>query len=469
MRTEDNPDSKLIAGVPEWGIEPVPPALRRFGVFDGWVLWFNLGVSLLLPIVAAFLVPGLSFVRAAVAILVGAAIGNLMLGYAGRIGAATGAPAMVLYRASLGRAGSYGPTVLNVAQNIGWGAFELIVIGTAASAVSKRIFGFPARPMWTILFGAIVTLMAVGGPLVVVREWLRRYAVWMVLAASIYLTIYVLTTVPFAALVHARGQGMPFWQGVDLVVAMPISWLPLAADYTRFARSRNVAFAGTGIGYGIAQAWFYFLGVLLILSKVAPNLADAGAFVVAVLAVPLGVIVMTALAIGEVDKPFANTYSAAVSVQNALPRLGQRKLSIIIGAVCTALAVFVPLAQYQNFLLLIGAVFVPLFGVQAAHYAIVRRGYREDDLYGPLPDVRLWGCIAWLCGFVAYNWLNPGTVSWWVSAMKWMFTTVGAPATGTASAPWLSASIASFVVAFGIEAALALRPAARRATPASSR
>jgi putative hydroxymethylpyrimidine transporter CytX len=311
--------------------------------------------------------------------------------------------------------------------------------------------------------------MAVGGPLVVVREWLRRYAVWLVLAASLYLTVYVLTTVPFGTFIHARGHGMPFWQGVDLVVAMPISWLPLAADYTRFARSRSVAFAGTGIGYGIAQAWFYLLGVLLILSKVAPNLNDAGAFVSAVLAVPLGVVAMAVLAIGEVDKPFANTYSASVSVQNASPRLGQRRLSVIIGAVCTALAVFVPLAQYQNFLLLIGAVFVPLFGVQAAHYAVVRRGYGSEEMYGPLPVVRVWGCVAWLCGFVAYNWLNPGTVSWWVSGMKSMFTAVGAPATGVASAPWLSASIASFVVAFVLEAALALTPAARRATPASVR
>jgi purine-cytosine permease-like protein len=242
---------------------------------------------------------------------------------------------------------------------------------------------------------------------------------------------------------------------------MPFSWLPLAADYTRFARSRNVAFAGTGVGYGIAQAWFYLLGVLLILSKVAPNLNDAGAFVVAVLAVPLGVIVMTALAVGEVDKPFANTYSAAVSVQNAAPRLGQRKLAIIIGAACTGLAVLLPLAQYYNFLLLIGAVFVPLFGVQAAHYAIVRRGYTIDELYGDVPGVRIWGAVAWLAGFTAYNWLNPGSVYWWKAAMGWLF--------GTTSTPWLSASITSFVVAFAIEAALVLRPGARRATPASVR
>ncbi len=444
---------KLILGVPEWGVDPVPPELRKFGVLDGWVLWFNLGISLLLPIVAAFLVPGLSFWGAVAAIVVGAAIGNLMLGYAGRIGAATGAPAMVLYRPSLGRAGSYGPTVLNVAQNIGWASFELIVIGSAAAAVSKRIFGFEARWAWTILFGAVVTLMAVGGPLVVVREWLRRYAIWLVLAASIYLTVYVVTAVPLHVFTNAHGHGMPFWQGVDLVVAMPISWIALAADYTRFGRSARASFAGTGIGYGIAQTWFYLLGVLLVVSKLGGNLADHNVFIAAVIAVPLGVLAMAVLAIGEVDKPFANVYSAAVSIQNGAPKVSQRRLSWIVGSVCTVLAVLIPLAQYQNFLLLIGAVFVPLFGVQAAHYAVVRRGYTDDELYGPVPGVRAWGCAAWLAGFAVYNWLNPGTVGWWLSAIKWVFGSVlHAPFPGTANVPWLSASIASFVVAFVLQA-----------------
>jgi putative hydroxymethylpyrimidine transporter CytX len=451
---EDN----LIAGVPEWGIEPVPPQLRRFGPFDAFVLWFNLGISLLLPIVAAFLVPGLSFWEAALATLVGVVIGNLMLGYAGRIGAATGAPAMVLYRPSLGQGGSYAATVLNVLQNVGWGAFELIVIGSAAAAISRRLFGVEIRWAWTILFGAIVTLMAVGGPLLVVREWLRRYAIWMVLAASIYLTGYVLAAGRFGLIVHAHGHGMPFWQGVDLVVAMPISWIALAADYTRFGRSARSSFAGAGIGYGMAQTWFYLLGVFLILSKVAPNLADTNAFIAAVVGVPIGVLVMAILAIGEVDKPFANVYSASVSVQNGLPQIGQRRLSVIVGAVCTAIAVVVPLAQYQNFLLLVGAVFVPLFGVQAAHYIVVRRGYSHDDLYGAMPRVRVWGCVCWLAGFAAYNWLNPGTVTWWLNTMKWVFhTMLHAPFPGTASTPWLSASIASFLIAFVLQAAQAVK------------
>lgn len=441
-----------------WGIDPVPQAMRRLGTFDTAALWGNLGISLLLPIVAAFMIPGLSFTRALLAIAVGVVIGNLMLGYAARMGAETGAPAMVLYRPALGRQGSYAPTVLNVLQNIGWGSFELLIIGTAAAAISERALGVSLRPVWTIAFGVLVTLMAFGGPLVVVRRWISRYAVWLVAASTIYLTVYVLTSVDLSTFLDARGDGsLPFWQGVDLVVAMPISWIPLAADYTRFARTPRGAFAGTAIGYGIAHAWFYILGVLLVISNIASNPADPNGFVGAVLAVPAGLLALAILAVDESDEAFANIYSASVSVQNALPQLSQRKLSIAIGAICTVVATLVPLVQYENFLLLIGAVFVPLFGVLVAHHRVVRRGYSTEEIYGTTRSVRPWAVGAWVVGFLVYNWLNPGTVGWWVSAMRWLLGDVaGLPFPLSAKVPWLGASIAAFVVAVVVQGAEAL-------------
>jgi len=450
MRTDRERGASLRNDTPEWGIEPVPPSLRQLGTFDTAALWGNLGISLLLPIVAAFLVPGLSFAQASLAILVGVVVGNLMLAYAGRIGAATGAPGMVLYRPSLGRTGSYLPTLLNVLQNIGWGAFELLIIGTAAAAITERAFGVGARWAWTLGFGVVVTLMAVGGPLLVVRRWIRRYALWLVLASTIYLTVYVLTAVPFRTFLDADGDGSgSFWGGVDLVVSMPISWIPLVADYTRFSSSRRAGFVGTGIGYAIAHAWFYFLGVMLILSDIASNPADPTGFVTAVLAVPAGIVALGILAVDETDEAFANIYSASVSVQNAFPHWSQRRLSIAIGAVCTFIAVVVPLVQYENFLLLIGAVFVPLFGVLAAHYAVVRRGYSTDDLYEGSRGIKPWGCVAWVAGFLAYNWVNPGTVTWWISARNWVFDLVGAPTAPT----WLGASLFAFALAFGLQSA----------------
>ena len=59
---------------------------------------------------------------------------------------------------------------------------------------------------------------------------------------------------------------MPFWVGVDLVIAMPISWLPLVADYNRFARKPAPAFWGTFLGYLLTNVWFYALGAMVFLA-----------------------------------------------------------------------------------------------------------------------------------------------------------------------------------------------------------
>ena len=75
-----------------WGIEPVPERLRVLGGFDLGLLWANLGVSLLVIVAGAILVPALSLPTALVAIAVGCLIGNLMLAVAAAIGAQAGVP-----------------------------------------------------------------------------------------------------------------------------------------------------------------------------------------------------------------------------------------------------------------------------------------------------------------------------------------------------------------------------------------
>src|SRR6185437_11304400 len=90
---------------PSWGIEPVPERLRVLGVLDGFLLWANLSVSLLVIVAGAFLVLpasqgglALSLPLALGAICAAAVVGNLMLGAAGYIGADARVPAMVLLR-----------------------------------------------------------------------------------------------------------------------------------------------------------------------------------------------------------------------------------------------------------------------------------------------------------------------------------------------------------------------------------
>jgi nucleobase:cation symporter-1, NCS1 family len=150
---------------PAWGIEPVPERLRVLRLADGLLLWGNFGVSLLVIVAGALLVPALSLRQALLAIVVASVVGCALLGIAAAIGTDARVPAMVLMRAPLGQRGSYLATALNVVQCLGWSVYELIIIATASAALSDRVFGFRATWLWTLLFGGVAVALGWLAPL----------------------------------------------------------------------------------------------------------------------------------------------------------------------------------------------------------------------------------------------------------------------------------------------------------------
>jgi NCS1 family nucleobase:cation symporter-1 len=426
---------------PSWGIDPVPERLRVLGLVDTLLLWGNLSVSLLVIVLGAYLVPALTLRDALLVILVGGLAGCLLLGLAGMIGADARVPGMVLLRAPLGRRGSYGPSVLNIAQNLGWSTFELIIISTAAAALSKRVFGFEQRWIWAIVFGVVSVALGMLGPIGFVRRYMRRFAAYAVALSIGYLTWWVLDKSNLHAFWRApAGGGMSFGQGVDLVIGSIVSWTPLAADYTRFARNRRTAFWGTGVGYLVPTFWCFGIGCLLVLARHIDAPEQIPAAVAAGSAT--AVLVLLALTIDESDEAFADIYSTAVSIQNVLPEAPQRLLIAIVGAVATVGAIVIDLRNYQTFLLLLGSVFVPLFGVLLADWLLRGAHYSARDVFDG-PAVRPLQIAAWVVGFALYQWLSPVGPAWWTDA-------VAHTSPGHAG---YTASLPSFVAAFLLAAA----------------
>src|SRR4051812_2648620 len=165
----------LLERTGDFGIRPIPPEYRALGLWDSFVLWADLGVSFLVMVVGMFLVPGLGLGQALLAILVGAVIGNALLGLGAIIGSDTGVPTMVLLRAPLGVRGSYLPTVLNIIQLIGWAALEVIVMAQALDVLLGRLFGAPRLyPVWVLLFTILTAYLALAGPITVTRQYLEK-------------------------------------------------------------------------------------------------------------------------------------------------------------------------------------------------------------------------------------------------------------------------------------------------------
>ncbi len=429
---------------PNWGIEPVPERLRLLGTFDGFLLWANLSVSLLVIVAGAFLVLpasefglGLSLPIALAAIVAAAVVGNLLLGLAGGIGADARVPAMVLLRAPLGRRGSYLPTGLNILQCLGWSVFELIVIATGASALSREIFGVGGVAFWKLLFGVIATLLAFLGPVGFVRRYVRKFAVWIVIASLLYLSWWSLHGQQPVALWHRSGSHA-FWPGFDLVLASIVSWTPLAADYTRFSRSRRAGFWGAGLGYFAPTIPLFALGAVIAMSR---HISDAPGLLTAIAAGgAASLLALLALTVDESDEAFANVYSGAVSLQNLVPRVPQRLLVAATAALATVGALLIDLRNYQPFLYLLGSFFVPLFAVLLADWVLRGCHYTRAEVFEG-PAVRVEMIVAWLAGFCVYQWLYPQGPGWWTDVVA---------RTHPHALPWGGASLPSFAVAFGL-------------------
>ncbi len=421
---------------PSWGIEPVPDRLRVLGGVDLTLLWLNLGVSLLVLVLPAYF--DLSLGKALLATVVGGLIGNAILAAAGMIGADGRVPTMVLQRAPLGHRGSYLATGLNVAQCLGWAVFELIVIAKAASLLSDTFLGFKATWFWTILFGAIATALALAGPISFVRKYIRKVAIWAVAASIAYLTWWILDGSGGHHIWSSAGHHGSFWAAVDIVIAVTVSWAPLVADYTRFARSRRTAFWGVGVGYLLPTLFQFGFGSVLVLSRgVDPDhpelilTAIAGGGAAAALA-------LLALTVDESDEAFANVYSAAISVQNIATGVPQRFLIAGVAAVATGGALVIDLRQYQTFLYLLGSFFVPLVGVLLADWLLSGARYTSDRFFAA-PAFRPAQIAAWLAGFGLYQWLLPQGPSWWLDLIHHDTPAVN-----------VTASVPSFAASFGL-------------------
>ncbi|MGH3238740.1 MAG: purine-cytosine permease family protein [Spirillospora sp.] len=420
------------------------PAPKVLGFWDQSAFWANLGVSLL-AFSGAYTVlapgadgrPTLSIMAGIVAMAVGTILGGLMLGLAAVPGARTGQPAMVLLRGLFGARLSYAPTILNIAQLVGWGTFELIVIADAA----RELWDGVPRWGYVVAAGAVTTVLTIW-PLGSVRL-LRRYVTVAVAIALVYFYVQLLRE-PLPDLTQGSWGG--FWIGADAALAVSISWVPVAADYTRHSRTERSAFGAAAVGYSVTQIVAYVLG-LLALAIVA---GDTTKVFDPFLNVTLGVVFFAVFVLREADQSFADTYSTAVSIQNLVPRADRRVLSVALGVIITVLALVLDIGDYAGFLSLIGSVFVPMLGVLAADFFLGRRRRHRRDGSGQVDgwDVSRtapsrWGMIvAWAAGFVVYQLINPGTVSRWAGFWEDIRDVLHfGPQT------WMSASLLSFLAA----------------------
>ena len=382
-------------------LAPVSPDRRVFQWHDHASLWFSLGVGLLVMQVGAYLMPALGTKEALIAIVAGSIVGAGLLGWVAKLGCDSGLASAGLMHAVYGRTFASLPIILNIVQLVGWGTFELVVMRDATVAIGQQS-GSMAGAHWpvlaTLLWGGVVMLLISGSMVQLVRKVIARVALPLVVLSLLWLSWQFLSLAQaqgFDALWNRQGAGgMGVFPALDLVIAMPISWLPLVADYARHGKNGGSALRGTWLGYALANMWCYSLGVLVALTLPSKDLVQA------LLLAQGGLIALSLILIDEVDNAYGDTYSGAVSAHSLLPRWGVRKWGLAMAAVCTGLALVLPMHSLEPFLLLLSSVFVPLFGVILGRLAF---GTDAPALLAAARKVNAVPVAIWLVGIAVYH------------------------------------------------------------------
>lgn len=396
---------------PTSALSPVASQARVFGFSSHLSLWFSLGVGLLVMQVGAYLVPAVGTRDALWAIVLGSVMGAGLLGWTAAVGTRTGLSSAGLMHATYGSAFARFPVLLNIVQLFGWTTFELVVMRDGTLAIVKQAFGIEGGLLGTILatllWGGILALLMTGSMLTLVRRFVARVGLPLVVLSLLWLSwhfVGVLQAKGVDAFMNRPGNGtMGMLSALGLVMAMPVSWLPLVADYARHGRSSASTLGGTWVGYTLANAWCYGLGVLV------ASVSEPGTdLVTALLLAQGGLLALGLILLDELDNAYGDVYSAAVSSSSLRPG-SLRRWGVGIALACTGLAMVLPMHSLEPFLLMLSSVFVPLYGV-----ILGRLGWGQTAR----PDrtrVDRSAVLLWVLGIVVYHTVERLAPQWGAS------------------------------------------------------
>jgi len=360
---------------------------QSFSGFNFFFLWFGAAVSIAEIMTGALIAP-LGFKTGLVVILTGHLLGVAVLVLGGIIGTEARVPAIMSTRMSFGVYGSYLFSVFNVLQLVGWTAVMIISGGRSVNIISKMLWSFDNIIFWNILIGLLVCLWILLGSTGFRK--LNTAAVSLLFVLTIILSIVVFKNGDLFTK-QVAGE-ITLGAALELNVIMPLSWLPLIADYTRFAKTKTGAVWGSFFGYFLGSSWMYIIGFG---SGILFENPDPGAIMVAA---NLGFSALGIIILSTVTTTFLDTYSAGVTFLNVLPKLNEKKTAVGMGIIGIIVAVTVPIEQYENFLYAIGSVFAPLFAILFTDYFVLRKGRKIQ------PELLInWGSIlVWIAGIKLY-------------------------------------------------------------------
>lgn len=382
-------------------------AVQRFGqvsALSQFLLGATLGYSM-------------TFAEAALALLLGSVILEIIMCIVGIIGQREGLNTALLARWT--GFGEIGASLVGLAIGIsliGWFGIQ-----SAISAQSLDVLMPDVMPMWawSLLFGLAVTAIVAFG--FVGMQWLANITVPLFLILVGWSVISELSRHDLGELLTspAPGPTMSVWAGTGIVAGGLIVGAIITADMTRFNRSAADVVKQTVVGVTLGEFVIGLAGVLL-------AHAAATGDIVAIVTSSIGFIGLIIVITGTLKINDWNLYSSTLGLVNFISTAFGRNLhrvttTIVLGVVGSVLAAAGILGQFTGFLTVLGVAFPPIAGIMVAEYFIVKRWRGELDasraqgaLPATAPRIVPATIIIWIVSsFVGYfvTWGIPALVS----------------------------------------------------------
>ena len=355
--------------------------MKKTSLFENALIWFGAGVSIAEILTGTYLAP-LGFKNGILAIVTGHIIGCVLLFLAGVIGGKKRLSAMDSTKMSFGQKGCLLFAALNVLQLVGWTAIMIYDGALAADGIMHT-----GAWIWSIIIGGLILVWIA----IVITNLGKINTVAMIALCILTLLLSKFIFLGGNAAMIAE-EAMTFGAGVELSVAMPLSWLPLISDYTREAEEPVKASLVSSIVYGVVSCWMYLIGLGAAVFTGEYDIAQI------MIKAGLGIAGLLIIVFSTVTTTFLDAYSAGISNESIVPKWNGKYVAIAVTVIGTIAAIVYPMDNITNFLYLIGSVFAPMIAIQIADFFILKNDKSNKEF-----DVLNLGL--WLLGFIVYRYL----------------------------------------------------------------
>jgi NCS1 family nucleobase:cation symporter-1 len=393
-----------VAAVEPYGIQPIPEGERHGKVHTQFTVYFagNLNIpSFITGFYPVFY--GLSLAQSLTAVLIGSALGALVLGYLATMGARLGVPQQVMGRGPLGYWANFLPvSVVSAFSAIGW-ATVTTVFGAWA------IQGIVDIPFWIC-----AALLCIGhGTLGVFGYNMIHFAnKWSTIIFGALLVVITILALGEADLSFGVNEKADFFIGetggwitaMGLFFGFLLTWAPVASDYSRYLPSNTPPgkiVAATALGNFTVMAWLGCLGV------VVAHFAGALDPIQALKDLTDGFAPVTLLVVAgaSICSASLNSYGGALSLLTLRIPFSREVLAAVVSFCAFLLALAIQGDLYGTFYQFVVAsayLIGPYMTVIALDYLLIRKRdpSRIREYYDRSRLIE-WGFFAWVIGCLA--------------------------------------------------------------------